>query len=81
MAVVTETIKIRPVILLNIGVTTSGEVKTATVSLPAVNKTAYEANTSGSDQKVINIVNACSPCFSQMVYSVKKTVESRISES
>ena len=74
MAVTTECKKISVAMKLNVGITTSGEVKTESLNLGKLNKTAFDA------EKVLNIVNALSPCFDQMLYTVEKTEVSRLSE-
>ena len=74
MAAVTECKKISVAVKLNNGTTISGAVKTTSVNLGSLNKAAFNAD------KVINIVNALSPCLDHSLYSVEKTEVSELSE-
>ena len=74
MAVVTECKKISVAMKLNNGTTTAGAVKTVSVSLGKLNKSAFDAS------KVINIVNALTPCLDRVLYSLEKTEVSELSD-
>ena len=74
MSVVTECKKITVAMKLNNGTTTTGTVKTVSLNLGSLNKSAFDA------QKAINIVNALSSCLERSVYSTEKTEVSILSE-
>lgn len=74
MAAITETKSFSVVMKLNNGTTTTGAVKTLSVNLGSLNKTAFDAN------KVLNVVNALAPCFFRMLYIVEKIEVSQLSE-
>ena len=72
MPAITEIKKITVSMKLNNGTTTTGKVKTASVSLGNLNKSTFDAD------KVIAIVNALSPCFDLMLHSLEKTEVSQL---
>ena len=75
MAAVTECKKVSVAMKLNNGTTTTGAVKTVSVNLGSLNKSAFDAD------KVLNIVNALYPCFDLMLHTLEKTEVSEISEN
>ena len=74
MAVTSITKRVAVSLKLNNGTSTTGSIKTVSVNLGSLNKSAFDA------QKAINIVNALSSCLERSVYSTEKTEVSILSE-
>ena len=74
MAVTSITKRVAVSLKLNNGTSTTGSIKTVSVNLGSLNKSAVDA------QKAINIVNALSSCLERSVYSTEKTEVSILSE-
>ncbi len=72
MAAVTECKNISVVMKLNNGTTTTGAVKTVSVNLGSLNKSAFDAD------KVINIVDALIPCLDRSLHVLEKTEVSEL---
>ena len=74
MSVTTECKKISVAMKLNDGTTTTGAVKTVSLNLGSLNKAAFDAD------KVVNIVNALTPCFDRRLHTLEKTEVSELYE-
>lgn len=74
MPITTETKKVSVALKLNNGTTSTGAIKTVSVNLGNLNKTAFDA------QKTLNIVNALYTCLERSIYGIEKTEVTLLSE-
>lgn len=65
MAVTENATKFTVKLLLNNGTSSSGDVKTVSVSYPSINYNTYDA------EKVLTIEGLLSPCLSKSVYTTQ----------
>lgn len=68
-------------IKVNDGTTTTGAIKTATISLPTLDKAQFTAaNLNASAQKAANIVNAVGTIIDRSAVSIELTLTDELSE-
>lgn len=78
MAVVSEVTSLKIAMLLNVGTTTTGAVKTAAVSLPAIDYANYTEAT--DDARVMALVTLITPILDRRMHMLRKTVVSQLLE-
>ena len=75
MAVTEEIKSLKANMLMNMGVSSSGNIVTKSISIGTLNASAWDA------QKAVNIINAVSDCLSQPLYSAESSKVYRLAEA